>query len=167
MDNHEIARILEGMSQFGGVFPADEIYNLQKNKFYIVNADPSFMPGTHWLAMYMSDVPEFFDSLGKSPSFYHIEFEYALINRGPNYIYNARRVQNYGSDMCGMYCIYYVLKRSAEFSMRYIVNEFDSLDYNDNMVREYVRRLNCSGKAKLQCPGREKHKDYNLRQMSL
>ena len=97
------------------------------------------MAGSHWVAVYMAKVPEFFDSLGRSPSFYYKEFEYFLIKHGPNYIYNSQRIQNYGSEVCGQYCLYYVLQRSMGYFMREIIQQFSStrLEYNDTRIQEY------------------------------
>ena len=38
------------------------------DKYFIVNTDPASKPGSHWVAVYTGDSPEFFDSLGQSPS---------------------------------------------------------------------------------------------------
>lgn len=142
MNTTQILDALQCVKQFGGVIPADKLPDKPKHKFYIINTDPSYLPGKHWVAVYMCKVPEFFDSLGHAPTYYNKEFENFLINHGPNYVYNSQRLQNYGSDICGLYCIYYVLKRSSGISLKKLVQNFNNLDYNDIKVREYFRRLN-------------------------
>ena len=59
-------------SEIGGVLPEDMLPKNISGKCYIVNSDPSYLPGEHWIAIYFpsQSVPEFFDSLGKTPSYY-------------------------------------------------------------------------------------------------
>jgi len=148
MNGLELTKALYRVKTFGEVIPADQLPIEPKNKFYVVNNDPSTKPGRHWLAVYMGQVPEFFDSLGQSPSSYNKDFENFLINHGPNYKYNTMRIQNDGSDMCGGYCIYYIILRNLGYSMKEVVNTFSSvsLEDNDNKVklflREYFKRIN-------------------------
>lgn len=140
MNTKEINNALRYLRNFGGVLAADQLPMIQvKGKFYIINTDPSTKPGKHWIAVYMDETPEFFDSLGQAPSTYKKEFEYFLINHGPEYIYNTQRIQNYGTDKCGEYCIYYVILRGMGFSMKQIVKRFSTvnLQYNDNTVHKF------------------------------
>lgn len=150
MNTQEIIHALKNVKQFQGVRPADDlprISRLSTSRFYILNTDPSDKPGEHWVAVYIGETPEFFDSLGHSPSHYYNEFEYLLVNRGPKYMYNAKRIQNYGSDVCGHYCIFYVVLRSMGYSLKDIVRVFNNDLYsNDRVVRlfydQLLRRVN-------------------------
>lgn len=148
MNTEGLIHVLNGLNEFGGVTSVDRLTMKERNKFYIVNTDPSYKPGKHWVCIFLSNVPEFFDSLGQPPLYYDRRFERFVIIQGPTYMYNSKRIQSYGSDSCGHYCIYYVVKRAMGFSMRDIVNEFSSTDLlsNDNKVQGFysdlLRRLN-------------------------
>lgn len=138
LNTDQIIRALQEINQFGGVIPSNKLPQNVRNKFYVINTDPSYMPGKHWVAVYTAKVPEFYDSLGRPPSFYNKDFEYFLINHGPNYIYNSQRIQSYGSSVCGVYCIYYVLKRSMGYSIKEIVQEFSTdLENNDRKIEKF------------------------------
>lgn len=146
MDNLEISQALQDLSSFGGARPADILPRDGHYKFYVLNTDTSDRRGKHWVAVYLNPYqPEFFDSLGHSPVFYHKEFEYLLINHSPNqpnYLYNSKRLQQFGSNVCGLYCIYYIVLRDRGYSMHDIVNTFTGrLDVNDELVKNFYNQL--------------------------
>ena len=119
----EIRKLLGGVENFGGVIPADWVKECESEKLYIINSAPSSDPGKHWVAVYLTTVPEFFDTLGHSPEFYRNKFEDFMIEHGPKYVYNPRRVQNYGSSLCGQFCIYYIMSRIRGNPMGEIVKK--------------------------------------------
>ena len=102
---------------FKGVYPAC-VFG-EKNGFYILNTDPAHLPGTHWVAYWISDGNiEFFDSGGNPPDFYNL----------PDCTsYNKVAVQG---DMpyCGYYCILYGILKSRNFKMNDIVVEMKQSD---------------------------------------
>lgn len=137
MNSSEINYRLRHVNQFGGVRPADKLPSKIKRRprAYIVNTDKSHQPGRHWVAFYFPSrgPAEFFDSMGRPPDFYHKRFKNVLLN---NYIYNDKRLQQYGTRTCGHFCLYYVILRCRGWSMRRIVNTFDfvNLNYNERIV---------------------------------
>ena len=135
--------MLKTFDDFGGVFPADKICELVQGKFYVLNSKPSNHPGEHWVAVYLSEVPEFFDSLGHSPEYYASGFEELLIDHGPMYMYNTRRLQNYGSSACGHFCIYYIISRMKGNCIREIVEKFAQYDMsaNDEKVVKFYNKF--------------------------
>lgn len=68
-DLYKIARKFLGKS-FSGVYPADKIPVLNKNvKYAILNLDPSYMSGSHWVAIAKKgDTTYLYDSFGRSHS---------------------------------------------------------------------------------------------------
>ena len=60
---------------FQGCFASNEIPKIQKNKFIILNTDPSEKQGEHWTVLFREneDLYEFFDSLGQSPKTYSFQ----------------------------------------------------------------------------------------------
>ncbi|GFS54245.1 uncharacterized protein TNCV_2527631 [Trichonephila clavipes] len=114
MFTSQISKILskEAPRDFLGVYPSDKIPKVKKKAALVVNTDPHDEEGSHWLAMYIQDEKtiEFFDSYGFPPSVYepHISQYVKLF---PNVIYNETSLQNLTSNVCGQYCIFYLLKR--------------------------------------------------------
>ena len=89
---------------------------------YIINSDPSYRPGEHWIAVYFDKQGrgEFFDSYGLHPDFNGFT---TLMNQNSNeWIYNNKTLRSLFSVVCGYYCIYYVLLRCRGFCMRTIVS---------------------------------------------
>ena len=117
-----------------GVYARDQIpQNIPNTPYgYIVNTDASDKRGAHWLAVLIdsNNKGEFFDSYGHSPQFYNFPFELS---------YNSKRLQSSYSLVCGHYCLYYLLNRCRNISMKTIVNIFGS-EYNDNdsYVSKYI-----------------------------
>ena len=150
-----ILRLDQNVSKkFAGVFAADTLPSNLSNlpKFLIVNSDVHSGPGQHWLALYIPEKgpSEFFDSLGLSPKHYLKSFEQFLINYGPKYIYSNKRLQNYDSNTCGLFVLYYVILRCKGYNMQDIVNHFSSnLAQNDilalNSVHTFMRNVYWNG----------------------
>ncbi|GFT55788.1 uncharacterized protein NPIL_248631 [Nephila pilipes] len=110
----QISKILskEAPRDFLGVYPADQIPKIKKRAAIVVNTDPHDKEGSHWLAMYIQEEKtiELFDSYGLPPSVYepHIS-QYAKLF--PNVISNEISLQSLSSNVCGQYCVLYLLKR--------------------------------------------------------
>ncbi|VDI22671.1 Hypothetical predicted protein [Mytilus galloprovincialis] len=75
---------------------------------------------------------EFFDSLGRSPEYYHRRFRNVLIANGPQYRFSTTQVQPGSSDTCGLYCVHFVKMRYRNISMEDIVKDFSSRDLMSN-----------------------------------
>ncbi len=87
MNSFEISEIV---NQYGiTVCATDELAIFSNTSgMYIVNTDYSWNEGKHWVAFnFPSHGPcEFFDSLGREPEYYHLEFENILMLNGPEYL---------------------------------------------------------------------------------
>ena len=130
--------------QFGGVCPADGIphHVTSRPRIYIVNTDPSGYKGRHWVAFYfpLEGPCEYFDSAGKPPRLHW--FKDALRQNGPEFIYNTRRIQDVRTWTCGPYCLFYALLRCCGWTLKDIVNVFDSdLRSNEHFIHNFMRRL--------------------------
>lgn len=128
----------------GKILPIDKvpIYKAQKNTFYIFNSDPTFLPGEHWMCMFIpeSSPPEFFDSLGKSPWYYSKKLKDFL---GPKFIYNCVRIQPTKTSTCGLYCLYFLYHRLKGVTFPDIMSTFsDYLNHNDNIVIDFYINFN-------------------------
>ena len=106
--------------------------------YFVVNTDHCGNEGQHWTVFYFPKEGgpcEFFDSMAKAPGYYHSRFEQVLIANGPLYKYIGNRLQALESDVCGQYCIYYVVQRHLNRSMEGIC------DKNDKLVSRFVKTL--------------------------
>ena len=105
---------------------------------YVINTDPHYKPGQHWVAMYLNGGRgEYYDSLGLPPMYE--EFVDFLPKK---WTFNSRTVQDVISEYCGHHCIYYLCNRLKGQTMRKIVNTFDD-DFvvKDALVREFVDHI--------------------------
>ena len=105
---------------FLGVLPANRIptpKQLRKYKescvAFIVNTDPSFMPGSHWLAFYrpsgISSRLECFDSFGLPASHYGL-----VANTAPSSECICKtQFQANNTATCGYFCLFYILHRAT------------------------------------------------------
>lgn len=102
------------------------------NKIGIVfNLDVSTGPGTHWTAVFI-DIPraevDYFDSYGSKPIPLINKFmtkmadKFEKNNNKPTLIYNDKRHQ-FGGSECGMYSMYFILKRLTGHEMYKIAKE--------------------------------------------
>ena len=133
----------------GSVKPSDRLPSTVhiNEKCFVFNTDPVSKPGRHWVAIYLSETPEFFDSAGHTPSHYNHRFEKFLMKQGPTYKLNLISLQSNSSELCGQYCLYYLTKRCLGLSMEYILREFGAdkksndkivQKYYDNVIKRYV-----------------------------
>ena len=86
-----------------------------------MNTDPIALQGEHWVALYLDEFNEHFDSAGFYP---HPYFETYLIAKGPKYMYNDKRVQNYDTNSCGDFCLMYCYFRARNYPFTDIMSMF-------------------------------------------
>jgi hypothetical protein len=139
MDAIELTDFLEKRGLDVAVVSADEIPRrpVQKPAGFIINTDPSELPGKHWVCFYLPKKGpiEFFDSLGHSPEYYHPLFRSFLIVNGPSYLHNTGRLQDYGSPYCGEYCLDFLIQREKGNSYCNYMTQFgDNYAKNDSQV---------------------------------
>ena len=129
--------------QFGDVCSLTELPEKVIGQIYVVNTDPHWLPGKHWLTFYFPETgpPEFFDSTGHTPGYYHKEFEnFLLRNSNHTYSYNNTQIQGYGSNTCGYFCLFYSFHRARGIPIASIINMFtNELWVNDIWVYEFVK----------------------------
>ena len=119
------------------VCASDQI-KVRKGQFVFANTDARNGPGKHWVVFYFpTEGPfEFFDSLGQSPEDYNVNFETVLAK---DYWRCFDRLQEDGSDVCGLYCVYYVKTRCKGLCMKDIVKPFHihKRTLNDQYVKHF------------------------------
>lgn len=129
----------------GGVFPIDNLPGKITKKCFIINSDPSYLPGTHWFAIFFpkKSYPEFFDSLGRNPKFYSEDIINFLSKENKQIAYNCKRLQSTNSSTCGLFCLYFLYYRIRGYSFEKILESFGkNLKMNDLIVIDfYLKRL--------------------------
>lgn len=129
--------------QFRGVYAADQL-PVKVREFpsaYIANTDPTSKPGTHWVAFYFADEVhgEFFDSYGMSPDFYNEKFEQFVKTNSSTWTFNDKKLQSLDSQVCGQYCLYYLLLRCRGITKSKIIEQFsDNVKRNDRYVVAFI-----------------------------
>ena len=139
MDSEEIENILSKHcpETFGGVFAADNYTISRIPCFIVLNTDTAGKSGRHWITMFINpEMSEFFDSLGQSPAFYHKSWNILLQKFSLEYMFNAVRIQEADSALCGEYCIYYIMMRNAGIEFMSILDMA-----NSSVVKKFVERL--------------------------
>ena len=128
MDSYEIARYMrldeKIRDQFYGVYSLDLIpKKLPIPSLVIVNLDYSTDKGSHWVVLYRvnNEVVEHFDSAGKQPK---RDIVNNLFSNALSYKYNNKRLQNYQTDTCGLFCLYYSYHSSRGRTMQSILSDF-------------------------------------------
>ncbi|VDI40853.1 Hypothetical predicted protein [Mytilus galloprovincialis] len=134
MSDAELEEALEGLPvdvRCAEELPADISH---RPMTYVVNTDTCDGPGKHWVAFHFPSTgpAEFFDSLGRSPEYYHRRFRNVLIANGPQYRFSTTQVQPGSSDTCGLYCVHFVKMRYRNISMEDIVKDFSPRDLMSN-----------------------------------
>ena len=107
LSNLEIIDIIKTRNlekHFGGVYSKDQLPELIKDKFYIVNLqDHDEGGGTHWTAFYYNypSTSIYFDSYGFiAPR--------DVQQKITPYIFNDAEIQDFNSSACGFYCIAFI-----------------------------------------------------------
>ena len=98
---------------FKDVLPSDCLPHeiRKKPRGYILNTDPSNKPGSHWVAMYLTEdgKGKFWDSYGQAPGFYSQNFTQFLGKHCGTFTWNRKILQAFSSDMCGQYTLFFAL----------------------------------------------------------
>lgn len=93
---------------------------------YVVNMDENWLPGTHWIVLFIASEHEveIFDSLCTSPE-KNNKYIHAFVNMFDVVIKNAgKQLQDVESDSCGLFCVYYAYYRcKGGLTMQQIVDD--------------------------------------------
>ena len=126
---------------FEGVFPSDKIPVARKFPCALVlNTDKHDEKGTHWLAVYIQDKEtlEFFDSYGLPPETYGEDIT-RFVNQHRRIQWNKMTFQSLTSNVCGQYCIFFIVKRCQGLCMNSIINVL-SRNKNDFRMYQFVKK---------------------------
>jgi len=117
--------VTKHVKYFQGVYPIDLLPSTPiKPSTIVINLDKHYMPGSHWVAVCISDsgYSVYFDSYGLPP--YKLEIKAFLHRHSISWTFNRHRLQGFISNVCGHYCCIYALHRARGQSMTSFVKMF-------------------------------------------
>ena len=139
MDTLLIEKLLKNFKCFKGVYSLDMLPStLNPPINIIINTDPSYMPGEHWVSIHISEdgFGEYFDSFGIPPLKIEI-FNYLEKMCEKGWTYNKVALQHVTSDTCGHYCVLNIIFRCQNLSLQNFISKFNSNTLrNDERMRE-------------------------------
>ena len=147
MNTREIAAVLSNVpftkSSFQGVFPSDRLPDHidRYPAALVANVDVHSKPGSHWCAFFIDEnhQGQFFDSYGQEPQQYCMDFKIFLDKNCKQWTYNSQVLQSLGSDVCGHYCLYFIINRCQNISLKSIVSRFTkNTRNNDHFVYRFI-----------------------------
>ena len=127
-----------------GVYAADQLPVGVGTYGFIANTDNHGLPGTHWLAFFVqNNVIECFDSYGQSPGVYNTKFSQWIQRHARSVRVNSSRLQSDWSNVCGLYCVYFLHQRLLGHTMAEIVARFSGSDRetNDQYMMDLMLRV--------------------------
>ena len=106
-----------------GCFFKDQIKLIENNKSMIINLQDSNQPGSHWIALKRVNNTIFvFDSFGVR----YIPMDIFKIYKNLKIITDIYRIQDISSNLCGMFCILFILYdiKSKNNFIKFLTNDF-------------------------------------------
>ena len=118
MNSRQLPWILSGDKftklSFKGVYAIDEMKLIKTISYpssFVINLDPSYKPGSHWVAMYFdrNGVGEYFDSFAHYPPHKAEHFVYLHAKR---WQYIRMQVQEIYTTTCGQFIVFCIYQKS-------------------------------------------------------
>ena len=99
------------------------------------------LQGIHWvLIFYTKHCTLFFDSFGRSPK--ELFLESSVKSSQNPILYNIKPIQYAKSEVCGHYCIYFLIQLSRNQTLTSINKAFGkNLRKNDQLVFNFVKKI--------------------------
>ena len=130
LSNIFINNLLKDEKSYLNTFSKNEIPLIENNKSIIFNLHNSDQPGSHWITLSRTNNNIFiFDSFGIG----YIPKNIYNIYKDFNIITNIYRIQHITSNLCGLFCILFVLyKVNSKNKFIEFLNLFNVNDYIKN-----------------------------------
>lgn len=133
---------------FLGVFPSDKLPRgrQQRPSSLVINLDPSGMPGSHWVAVFLPsdqpDIVEYYDSYGRPPQTPQIlNWLLQQAGRHGRIVSNSRQVQSARTSTCGHHALYWIYCRSLGVPTAQIVRRQPTAQQFDKFVAKFTGRF--------------------------
>jgi len=143
MNELQINKILQRCPKTRGIFikcaPADRMPIRDHYPYAAVfNTDKASRPGQHWVAIFVpsKDVVEYFDSYGDLPNIDIAAYLYLF----PEVKRSTQPLQSLFSNVCGQYCIYFVIQRCLGRRYEDIISLLRRLKDPDKYVAQFALR---------------------------
>ena len=130
MRNIFINNLLKNYKNFIGCYSKDQIQLIENNKSIIINLQNSYEPGSQWTALKrVNNGIYVFDSFGIG----YLPIGIFKVFKNFNIIKNIYRIQDISSNLCGMFCVFFILYdiRNKNDFIKF-VTLFDSTDFLKN-----------------------------------
>ena len=113
-----------------------------KQAAFIINLDSSADAGSHWVGLYFDGLSQFtyFDSFGLPPRQQSIK-TFIKNNSNRPLVYNSRVLQDILTNSCGLYALYFVLKKARGATLNVILHPFSTLPNRQYINDRIISRL--------------------------
>ena len=140
MNALEIKTVLEKFIRNKNIYisPRDAL-RVSNDSVHVWNTDPHYLPGQHWVALYIDDGGDgyYFDSYGGTPRYR--EFIDSLNKNCRRWLYANVRVQDDDSVACGHFVIYFLIHMNLGIPMSDILKTLKHQP--DSRVIRFVRNI--------------------------
>jgi len=131
-----------------GVYACDQLSFVKNKAFAIIcNNQESTERGGHWIAFFKrkcDESVEMFDSFGMPVTFYSNFVNQFLKCKGKYVIRSNLQLQSNFSNVCGQFCVYFLVMRIQNMSFLDIINSFGpKKEANDFKVYQFVKQNFC------------------------
>jgi hypothetical protein len=103
----------------------------------VINLDPVYESGTHWIALFAKNMEQlyYFDSYALPPNKIIGKYleNYKKVTR------NKKSYQSVFSSVCGQYCIYFIYMLSLNLSFDELIKLLDNSINSDLFVKSFVQ----------------------------
>jgi hypothetical protein len=122
------------------IFSIDQLPSKASPGSYIVNADHSSGPGTHWVACFIDENQTvYFDPFGMSPD----KRMWAFMRRSKNKPMGVTtQAQDENASSCGYWCLFFLNSMRRGKSVGYFLSLLDccNQEKNENILENYFKK---------------------------
>jgi len=134
LSNRDIEKYLKNYKRFKGCFSKDQLPELKKHCYYVVNLQSSKDgDGTHWTCLYMlyDDLALYLDPMGYPPP-------QELKDKIHHIIWDEKPIQDIDSTACGYFCIAFIKLSYYMHSKNKALKYFNDLFTNNTKKNDYI-----------------------------
>ena len=139
-----LEKIVQTDNYYFAVFANNTLpFHVSRPALIVINEDPDYMPGSHWVSVYIDEYgfAYFFDSFGRTPRKNISSF---IKRNAKIWNYNYRQIQDTSSNLCGPYCLLFLLNYALNNSVDNFLNLFgNDYKYNDLLCKKMFKRYFC------------------------
>jgi hypothetical protein len=146
MDSQQLRYVLlQSINLHTAVCAKDQLPLIKSKTFAVIcNNENSDQPGMHWCCFLKleDECLEFFDSFAMPLKFYGVEFTKFAKQNGKTVKLSNFPYQSDLSNLCGAYCLYFLIQRARKFSFEEVVNKFSTSDrtFNDHIISDFISK---------------------------